>query len=254
MPLDGHGSGEGKGAVRKLDDTQASAFDTDFVDARRWESVKARIARDFPDGRFSFLDVGGGNGRFADRLLEEYPNAAGTVLDNSEILLARNTASVRKTLVYGSADSLDGIKGPFDLVSVHWLLHHLVGESYRQTRQHQLEALQAVRRLLTPRGRVSIFENMYQGWLFEDLPGRLIYQVTAARWLAGLTRRMGANTGGVGVCFLSRRQWLASFRDSGFEVVAYAEPDDWEWSLRLEWRLLLHLGDVRVGHVWLRAA
>jgi SAM-dependent methyltransferase len=241
-------------AMRKLDDSQAATFDTDYVDGGRWDSVKAQVARDFPAGDFSFLDVGGGNGRFADRLLEEYPGATGTVLDNSEVLLGRNAGSVRKRLVCESAEHIDKIDGRFDLISVHWLLHHLVGESYRQTRRNQLKALRSLRALLSPRGRISIFENMYQGWVFEDLPGRLIYHVTAARLIAGLSRRMGANTAGVGVCFLSRRQWLASFRECGLEVLGYTEPDHWTWALRPEWRLLLHLRAVRVGHVWLRAA
>jgi hypothetical protein len=95
---------------------------------------------------------------------------------------------------------------------------------------------------------------MYQGWLFESLPGRLVYHVTAARLIAGLSRRMGANTAGVGVCFLSKSQWFTSFRDCGFETVRYTEPDHWTWPLRPEWRLFLHLRAVRVGHVWLRAA
>jgi SAM-dependent methyltransferase len=242
----------GKGTLRKLEDSQAATFDTDYVDEARWGSVKAGIDRDFPTGDFTFLDVGGGNGRFADRLLEEYPNATGTILDNSEVLLARNASNVRKTLVCESVENLGEVKGRFDVVSVHWLLHHLVGESYRQTRRNQLRALRTLRDLLTPRGRVSVFENMYQGWVFEDLPGRLVYHVTAARLIAALSRRMGANTAGVGVCFLSKHQWLASFRDCGLEVLAYTEPDQWAWSLRLEWRLLLHLRDVRVGHAWLR--
>jgi SAM-dependent methyltransferase len=153
-----------------------------------------------------------------------------------------------------SVERLDRFEDRFDLVSVHWLLHHLVGASYRQTRRNQLQTLRALKGLLTPRGRISIFENMYQGWVFEDLPGRLIYHATAARTMAALSRRMGANTAGVGVCFLSRRQWMASFRDGGLEVVAYTEPDHWAWSMRLSWRVLLHLREWRVGHAWLRAA
>jgi SAM-dependent methyltransferase len=251
------GAGQGRSEkehVRKLGDSQTSAFDTDYVEGRRWDSVKARVEQEFLGGDFSFLDVGGGNGRFADRLLLEYPSARGTVLDNSEVLLSRNEDNARKTLLCASVENLSEIKGRFDLISMHWLLHHLVGESYGQTRRNQLNALRSLRQLLTPRGRISVFENMYQGWLLEELPGWLIYQLTAARPIAAVSRRMGANTAGVGVCFLSRRQWLATFRDAGFEVLHYTEPDNWVWPLRPEWRLLLHLRHIRVGHVWLRAA
>ena len=67
---------------------------------------------------------------------------------------------------------------------------------------------------------------MYQGWVVENVPGRLIYHLTSAKLTASLARRMGANTAGVGVCFLSKHQWLMTF---------------------------LHLRQIRVGHVWLRA-
>lgn len=243
-----------RAALRKLDDAQTSAFDTDYVEGGRWSSVKACVERDFPAGDFRFLDVGGGNGRFADRLLREYPGSTGTVLDNSEVLLARNTASARKSLVCDSVENLGRVDGRFDLISVHWLLHHLVGESYRQTRRNQHAALESLRSLLTPRGRISMFENMYQGWVLESLPGRLIYQATSTRAIATVARRMGANTAGVGVCFLSRAQWLTTLRDCGFEVVRYTEPDHWTWPLRPAWRVFLHLREIRVGHLWLRAA
>ena len=74
-------------AMKKLDDSQVESFDTDYVTGARWETVKARVDRDFPGGDFRFLDLGGGNGVFTDCLLEAYPKAQGTVLDNSELLL-----------------------------------------------------------------------------------------------------------------------------------------------------------------------
>jgi SAM-dependent methyltransferase len=240
-------------SVRKLGDSQTTAFDTDYAEGGRWDAVKACIDQDFPSGEFSFLDVGGGNGRFADRLLAQYPSATGTVLDSSEALLSRNAGNARKVLMCESVENLSEISRRVDLISVHWLLHHLVGESYVQTRRNQQRTLRSLRELLTPRGRISVFENMYQGWVIEDLPGTLIYYITSAKLIAALARRMGANTAGVGVCFLSKRQWLTTFRESGLEVVKYAEPDGWVWPLRPEWQLFLHLREIRVGHVWLRA-
>jgi SAM-dependent methyltransferase len=239
--------------VRKLDDTQAAAFNEDYAEGGRWDAVKACIDRDFAGGDFSFLDIGGGNGRFADRLLLRYPNARGTVLDNSQVLLALNVPNERKDLICKSVESVSDIKDRFDLISVHWLLHHLVGESYSQTRRNQMRTLRALRALLTPRGRISVFENMYQGWVREGLPGWLSYHITSARRIAWVVSRMGANTAGVGVCFLSKREWLTTFHETGLEVLSYAEPDNWVWPLRLEWRILLHLKHIRVGHVWLRA-
>lgn len=238
--------------MKKLSDEQVEAFDREYVDENRFRRICQAIDRDFPDGRFSFLDVGGGNGRFCDQLLARYPDAQGTVLDNSELLLARNRPHERKSLVFGSALELDSVSGKFDVLALHWLLHHLVGSSYRESRANQLASLCAARGLLTARGRVSVFENDYVGWVPDPLPTLAIYQATASRLVAPLAKALGANTAGVGVCFNSREGWQAMLRDSGLTLVDRAEPD--EWRRRLHWytRVFMGLKDVRVGHYWLR--
>src|SRR5438876_5406232 len=76
--------------VERLTDDQLEAFDTESVNDQRWIPIHRCLDRDFPDGQFTFLDLGGGNGTFADRLLEDYPSSSGVVLDNSQLLLNRN--------------------------------------------------------------------------------------------------------------------------------------------------------------------
>jgi hypothetical protein len=240
--------------VRLLEDSQVVAFDTEYVDADRWAVVKARLDASFPDGTFAFLDVGGGNGKFADRVLEHYAGARGTVLDSSTLLLKRNTPSARKELLCDSVENLQKLQPRYDVIFVHWLLHHLVGETWTQTRQNQQRTLATLRSLLRSNGRVSIFENNYTGWAFTALPGRLIYHATASRWLATLTRRLGANTAGVGVCFLSRDQWYSDIAAAGLRVLEYSEPDRWKMPIRLDWRVFLHLRHIQVGHYWLGAS
>jgi len=240
--------------MRQLSDSQLASFDTEYVDADRWQLVKGNIDRDFPGGKFRFLDLGGGTGRFADLLLAHYPLAEGCVFDNSALLLARNKLDPRKQLICDSAEHLGNIDGRFDLVSVHWLLHHLVGDSYAQTTANQRAVLGGLAGLLTGCGRISLFENNYQGLVLSALPGWLIYEATAMRSLAALTRRLGANTAGVGVCFRSEQQWRAMIAATGFKIVDYGEPDQWIWPLRWYWRVFLFLRRVRVGHYWLAPA
>ena len=238
--------------VKKLDESQVEAFDTEFVEGSRWTLIKELIKRDFPTGEVSFLDAGGGNGKFTDRLLAEFPKAHGTVLDNSEALLARNTTNDRKTIIHDSVENLARIDAKFDVICVHWLLHHLVSHSYRGTTRNQLATLAALRTLLKPSGRISVFENMCDGWLFEGFPGWIIYHLTSARSIASVMRAMGANTAGVGVCYQSTRQWLRTAASADLLIDAYGEPDHWIWPLKPLWRAILHIRRIRVGHLWLK--
>lgn len=242
--------------IRKLADSQVEAFDTEYVEEGRWTAIKTLIERDFPSGDFTLLDIGGGNGRFADRVLAQFPNATATVIDNSESLLAKNTQNPRKAIICDSVENLATIAEArrFDIVCFHWLLHHLVANSYTGTTNNQLKALAAARSLLTSRGRISVFENMYEGYVFDHLPGLLIYHLTSAKAIASIVRTMGANTAGVGVCFRSSKEWFRVSQDAGLRLVAYTEPDDWVWRQKMMLHILLHLRRIRVGHMWLAAA
>ena len=46
-------------SLDKLSEQQVALYDTELVDERGMEVIWAAIDRHFPDGRFSFLDVGG---------------------------------------------------------------------------------------------------------------------------------------------------------------------------------------------------
>jgi hypothetical protein len=77
----------------------------------------------------------------------------------------------------------------------------------------------------------------------------LIFGLTKSRALAPFTRRLGANTAGVGVCFLSERRWRALLAQAGLTVVEF---EYWSGSLAVAWpkAQLLHIGDAGAGHFW----
>jgi hypothetical protein len=66
--------------------------------------------------------------------------------------------------------------------------------------------------------------------------------------LAPIIRKLGANTAGVGVCFLSQRQWVKTIISSGLIIDNYT--DDIPWQFPAYKKLFLHLGHVRIGHFW----
>ena len=238
--------------IRVLDDSQTEAFDVEYMYETRWLKLRALIDRDFPDGRFSLLDVGGGNGNFADLVLHHYPESTAMVVDLSDQLLSKNKPDPRKQVRRGSATELAHIPGPFDVVSCNWLLHHLVGDSYRQSLTNIEGTLAQCRRLLSPRGRLCIWENRYDGMLLDGVPGRLIYSLTSMRSIAKLTRALGANTAGVGVCFQSNRQWHHHFDEAGLSVRDELDDSKFKAARKLTFtRLVLHLKPVGPVLYWL---
>jgi hypothetical protein len=235
--------------MKQLEDSQLEEFDTEYVNDDRWKIIKEQIDKDFPDGKFSFIDVGGGNGLFADKLLENYPNSTGTVMDNSQLLLNKNSTNSRKIVICDSVQNLGNIKEKYDLVCFNWLLHHLVGNSYSETRNNISTAIDSAIPLLTPRGRISIFENMYNGLAVDWLPGRLIFALTSSKLIAGIIKKMGANTAGVGVCFLSHKQWVKTVNKPNLKTLKYS--NDEKWPIPMKWHIFLHVGNIRCGHFWL---
>ena len=239
----------------KLSEEQVKDFDVEYITPKAWEVLSREVDQFFPNNKFKVLDVGGGNGVFADTMLEKYPSAEVVLVDNSEYLLERNQPKDGKRLVECSAEEIPTkLRGEsFDLISFNWVLHHLVHPSYARTTRRLNDILTDLKSALSPNGRISVFENMYDGLMLDNLPSHLIYHLSSSKLLAPLTQKMGANTAGVGVCFRSRKEWFRQFRRAGFSIDSYWE-EDWTYNYSIAKKLLLHLGDVRVGHIMLSPA
>lgn len=238
--------------IRKLNNTQLSDFDTEYVKGKLWMMVKKCIDRDFFDRPFSFLDLGGGNGLFTDRVLRNYPNSIATILDNSEFLLSKNrNKSDRKKVLCESIENMENLffGNKFDIIFMNWILHHLVTDSYLNTLKNVKSILEVSSKILNDRGRISIFENMYNGLVFDNFPCHIIYHLTSCTKLSKLIKRFGANTAGVGVCFRSKKAWVNLAENAGLRVIQYSQDD--KWRVPFYRRFLLHIGNIRVGHFWL---
>jgi ubiquinone/menaquinone biosynthesis C-methylase UbiE len=225
-----------------LPDEHIQTFAYEEVPERQWARLKSCIDSAF-DGRFTFADLGGGTGRFTDALLAHYPEARGTVVDTSDYMLGRNKTHPRKTILKSDVMSLEG---KYDIVFCNWLLHHLVGVTYRKSRANIRRLLKAARGSLTDRGRLSIFENDCTGWI-DGLSSWILYEATSSRVAASLIRRMGSNSAGVGVCYLSHKQWHATLGKAGFRVLS---TESEQRPLSVAKRAALLLRNIQTTHYW----
>lgn len=229
----------------KLDSEQTKAFDVEYVDQALFDRTLAQV----DTGEVTeVLDVGGGNGLYADKLVEYFPGARVTNLEPDAYLAGRNQAHPRKRVVVNDFQHADLAPGSFDLVFFSWVLHHFVGESYRRTLGLQADGLAAARRLVKPGGKVVIFENYYDGLALDDLPGRMIYELTRSKALSPFTARLGANTAGVGVAFHSKQAWHRLIEQAGLAIehdeICYAYG-----TLGALKRGILHIKSMNVGLV-----
>lgn len=237
--------------VRALNPSQTAAFDQEYVTPARWASVQEALTRKFAGRSLKALDVGGGNGAFADKLLSLPFIREVTVVDREPTLLGRNKPHPRKQLLNASFETMQ-LEGPYDLIVMNWLLHHLVGPTYSQSRANIAAALRSTQRILAPGGAIFVYENMYDDWLNRNVSSFLIYQATSSKLLSPITRRLGANTAGVGVCFNSARAWRSIFSEAGLEIVADGhDPEGWNISLARRTAFLLR--SVRCAYFFLRS-
>jgi SAM-dependent methyltransferase len=238
----------------KLSTDQVKKFDREHMQDHRWGPLSDKISRRFPTGEFSFLDLGGGNGMFTDRVLRHFQKARGLVLDSSEYLISKNAPSDRKRVVLGSAANIEALGEKFDLVFCHFLMHHLVtSRNYRQTRDNIATVLRSIRGSLTLNGAVSIFEHNCDGYI-DGFSSWLVFSLTSSRILKFIIKRLGANTAGVGVCFLSHRQWMHEVGRAGFQLTDYWEDDPWvseRWKFPRYKASMLLARNIGAANYWL---
>ncbi|HEY0105835.1 MAG TPA: class I SAM-dependent methyltransferase [Rhizomicrobium sp.] len=241
--------------TRVLAEDQALYFDAEYHSPRDLALKQLILRGRFGDSPIAILDLGGGNGRFLDALLEAFPTAQGTLLDLSQALLARNVRQPRKRLVHGSIDDLRSLVGSqkFDVVTINWVLHHLVGDSYAQSQRNVVLCLETCASLLTPNGVIVVAENLFEGFGGTNAPSRIIYAITSNRWrlFARVARRF-FNTAGVGVCFENEDTWGRLFDRAGLRIHRHSRGA--AWKVRWKHRLLiglLGLRSIRYGHFFL---
>jgi len=205
-----------------LSEAQNAVFDTDYHTPKELTTKLSLLREHFGEKKINILDAGGGNGSFTDSVLETFPRWSSTIIDISDHLLSQNAPHPRKRLVkasiFDAATVLSGEK--FDVVSINWILHHLVGKNYRDSINNISRALSICTSMLNKNGLICIGENRYQGIGDCNIPAWLIYRLTTLRnpLVVSLVRKH-ANTAGVGVCFQSEQAWTNLFTQAGLKEI-----------------------------------
>jgi ubiquinone/menaquinone biosynthesis C-methylase UbiE len=207
--------------IRVLEKSQVESFDTEYVSEEMWSVLKNILNERIriTGSSFSFLDIGGGNGKFTDRVLSEFTESHGKLLDNSPYLLSLNTENHRKTTIEANVEDVKVLleNQKFDVIFMNWVLHHFVKGGYLSTLETQVRILGEAKKCLSKNGRIIVIENLPEGLFGETICSFIINRVTSSKLIAPIVKKMGGNTAGIGVCFLGKYQWLKQFSLSGLQ-------------------------------------
>jgi SAM-dependent methyltransferase len=194
-----------------------------IIARQRLRQYQETVPRGLP---VRLLDAGCGAGFFTDLFLGAYPEAMCVGADASIGMLSRNLPAEGKHLVAADARSIPFLPGSFDVVNIDTVLHHVLdAKGYAATIATITETLRGLRDLLSPGGVLLVREIYHEYRGYREFGTRTIHFASTLRLPApclALLRRCGIQTAGVGVCFLSRRQWDAVFAGAGLEVAAAA--------------------------------
>jgi SAM-dependent methyltransferase len=246
------------GTFLLLDEAQNVTYNVEYHTSEELEAKLTAIDELCHEPFPNILDLGGGNGAFADQLLARFPKSTVTILDISAALLEKNISSPRKELVHGSIEDMLAIlpERNFDYITINWVLHHLVGNNYRACKENCVRTLKSCKALLRPNGMLIIAEDTFEGYLGSNLPSHLIYAITSIRWRWFVRLSQGwFNTAGVGVCFQSQQVWQRIFVETGFDLIAFQRGLVWWWLRRSLRGLVIHLLFVKSishGHFFLK--
>lgn len=233
-------------AIRLLSGQQTEYFDEEYVNDHLFKQIKPYLDKYQFNQRFSILDIGGGNGVYADRLIRTYSNATVTLVEPDRFLLNKNQFHPRKRIVAKTFQESRLVEQSYDVIQFNWVLHHFVSDNYKATRKLQLESLAEAKKYLKPGGTIIILENFYDGRWLDDAPGRIIYQLTASNLLESMISKAGANTAGVGVSFHSEKAWLKMLDTLHFKTCYIEHCYDFSELSSLK-RNLLGIKNQRVG-------
>jgi ubiquinone/menaquinone biosynthesis C-methylase UbiE len=235
--------------IRVLDKSQVESFDTEYVNEEMWSTLQMILneRETIIGSSFSFLDIGGGNGKFTDRILSVFSESHGCLADNSSYLLSLNASNPRKTVIEVNVEEIKTLfpEQKFDIIFMNWVLHHFVKGGYRTTMRTQVDILTQAKDLLSKNGRIIVIENLPDGLFGETVCSFIINRVTSSKIFAPIVKKMGGNTAGVGICFLGERQWSKQFLLAGLHIEKITKFA--KWSLNPIKKVALTIKSIRAG-------
>lgn len=114
----------------------------------------------------------------------------------------------------------------FDVVFAKYVFHHFVKDSWAKSIKGMNSIMKQIHFVLKDGAYLCIIDQFYNGFPFDASASKMIYMFTSCKlpFLAKVFKKLGAQSAGTGVCFLSKRMWLRFLSNSGFVIETIEEP------------------------------
>jgi ubiquinone/menaquinone biosynthesis C-methylase UbiE len=181
----------------------------------------------------TILDVGGGAGYFVKEIESRIPKDVKLeiYLLDTNVYDTWNDENERIHYIEGDAVNIDKLFGAktFDYVFCNMIFHHLLGNSFKSSREIREKVLSSIYTVLKDDGHIGIIDNYNDGYIIDGISCRIIYGMTTVTnpVIVKLCKIMGSNSAGVGVCMMSRKMWNRLIESCNFKIVRenIAPPD-----------------------------
>jgi ubiquinone/menaquinone biosynthesis C-methylase UbiE len=171
---------------------------------------------------FTLVDIGGGSGTFSKLIKNNCKYAEVITFDPSKKLLECGDKNVIKVI--------GGLPGPLpfknksiDFVIAKVVLHHIVGNTVRDSKMLVGDSFKSISEVLKKEGKFIIHDIYYETYLSKGLTSHIIFYICLLQNILGIKLPIGEFREGLKVYFYSRDEMKKLLHENGFEVVDYFE-------------------------------
>ena len=212
--------------MKKINEHQMALYES-FASHECLKHLKRylKYLGDFKSRRnLKILDIGGGTGHFASVVMNYYKsNDVEVYVIDPVCEEALRNGETGVNFICDSAENLSSIfeENTFDIIFANRVFHHFVQSSWQKSLKGMDECMHAIYALLKNDGLFCVMDHFYDGAILDWGSSLLCYTFTSIKepHIAKILKRMGAESAGVGTCFLSEKMWKDKLERTGFDIL-----------------------------------